>query len=279
VTGRMLIAGVGNIFLGDDGFGVEVIMRLSNESLPDWVRVADYGISGMHLAYDLAEGFETTVLVDATPRGGEPGTLYVMELEPGSGIGADTSTPLAAPDTSIPLAAPDTSTPLVAPDTSTSPAAVPSAESRGIPLLDGHGMQPDVVFGMLKMLGTDAGRVLLVGCEPASIDEGIGLSAPVTAAVDEAVRILLDLVRAEVGTGAESVEAASQTAQAASQTAQAASRTAQAGSRAAQAGSRPGRTESRPTLAGNQTAQESSRPGLTGSRPTLAGSRPLAAAG
>ena len=54
----MLIAGVGNIFLGDDGFGVEVASRLAKEALPDWVRVADYGISGMHLAYDLAEGFE-----------------------------------------------------------------------------------------------------------------------------------------------------------------------------------------------------------------------------
>jgi hydrogenase maturation protease len=156
----MLIAGVGNIFLGDDGFGVEVATRLSSESLPDWVRVADYGISGMHLAYDLAEGFETTVLVDATPRGGEPGTLYVIEVEPGP------------------------------------------ADASGIPLLDGHGMQPDVVFGMLKTLGADVGRVLLVGCEPASIDAGIGLSAPVTAAVGEAVRILVDLVRAETGTGA-----------------------------------------------------------------------------
>jgi hydrogenase maturation protease len=177
VTGRMLIAGVGNIFLGDDGFGVEVATRLSSESLPEWVRVADYGISGMHLAYDLAEGFETTVLVDVTPRGGEPGTLYVMELEAGSGAGAETG---ASP-----------------------------ADGRGIPLLDGHGMQPDLVFGMLKMLGADAGRVLLVGCEPAGTDEGIGLSPPVAAAVDEAVRILLDLVCAEAGTGAESPAAGS----------------------------------------------------------------------
>jgi hydrogenase maturation protease len=157
----MLIAGVGNIFLGDDGFGVEVANRLASERLPDWVRVADYGISGMHLAYDLAEGFETTILVDATPRGSDPGTVYVMELDP------------AAP----------------------SAAAAPGPD-RGIPLLDGHGMQPDVVFGMLNLLGAEAGRVLLVGCEPASIDERIGLSEPVTAAVDEAVRIVLDLVRA-----------------------------------------------------------------------------------
>jgi hydrogenase maturation protease len=159
VTGRMLVAGVGNIFLGDDGFGVEVANRLAAEGLPDWVRVADYGISGMHLAYDLAEGFETTILVDATPRGSDPGTVYVMELDPAA--------PAAAPE-----------------------------PGRGIPLLDGHGMQPDVVFGMLNLLGAEAGRVLLVGCEPASIDERIGLSEPVAAAVDEAVRIVLDLVRA-----------------------------------------------------------------------------------
>ena len=171
MTGRMLIAGVGNIFLGDDGFGVEVASRLATADLPDWVRVADYGISGMHLAYDLAEGYESTILVDATPRGGEPGTVYVMEL--------DTGVPSAA-------AAPTEPAP-------TEPAA-PVAGS-GVPLLDAHGMQPDVVLGMLNLLGAEPGRVFLVGCEPASTDEGIGLSEPVTAAVDEAVRIVLDLVR------------------------------------------------------------------------------------
>jgi hydrogenase maturation protease len=160
VTGRMLVAGVGNIFLGDDGFGVEVARRLAAFELPDWVRLADYGISGMHLAYDLAEGYETTILIDATPRGGEPGTLYVIEADPGS----------------------------------------PPATAGESPLLDAHGMQPDVVFSMLDMLGADAGRVLVVGCEPASTDEGMGLSAPVTAAVDEAVRVVLDLVRS-AGTG------------------------------------------------------------------------------
>ena len=154
MTGRMLIAGVGNIFLGDDGFGAEVARRLAAADLPDWVRVADYGISGMHLAYDLAEGYETTVLVDASPRGGEPGTVYLLEVDAGN-----------------------------------PPAAWES------PLLDAHGMQPDVVFRMLGLLGADAGRVLVVGCEPAGVDEGIGLSAPVAAAVDEAVRVVLDLVR------------------------------------------------------------------------------------
>jgi len=164
VTGRMLIAGVGNIFLGDDGFGVEVANRLADAELPGWVRVADYGISGMHLAYDLAEGFETTVLVDASPRGEPPGTVYLMELD----VNRDQAD--QTPD-------------------------------RGIPLLDAHGMQPDVVFGMLDLLGAEAGRVLLVGCEPVSAEPGMGLSAPVAAAVDEAVRIVHDLVRAAQAPG------------------------------------------------------------------------------
>ena len=81
MTSRMLVAGVGNIFLGDDGFGVEVARRLATEDLPEWVRVADYGISGMHLAYDLANGYETTILIDATARGDDPGTVYVIELD------------------------------------------------------------------------------------------------------------------------------------------------------------------------------------------------------
>ena len=165
MTPRMLIAGVGNIFLSDDGFGVEVATRLAAIDLPDWVTVADYGISGMHLAYDVAEGYETTVLVDATPRGEEPGTVYLMELD----TGKETVKPSAAAS---------------------------SRPDRGIPLLDGHGMQPDVVLGMLSLLGADAGRMLLVGCEPASTEEGIGLSAPVAAAVDEAVRIVLGLITA-----------------------------------------------------------------------------------
>ncbi len=160
---RMLIAGVGNIFLGDDGFGVAVARRLATADLPDWVRVADYGISGMHLAYDLADGYESTILIDATPRGGEPGTIYTIELQPSE--------------------------------------RSPQASLAGSQLFDAHGMQPDVVFGVLDMLGAEAGRVLVVGCEPASVDYGIGLSAPVTAAIGEAVRVVLDLVAAA---GAES---------------------------------------------------------------------------
>ena len=75
----MLVAGIGNIFLRDDGFGVEVARRLANEEVPECIRVVDYGIRGVHLAYDLLDGCETLVLVDATPHGKAPGTIYVIE--------------------------------------------------------------------------------------------------------------------------------------------------------------------------------------------------------
>lgn len=77
---RVLVAGVGNIFLTDDGFGVEVVRRLAAEPLPPGARVHDYGIGGIHLAYDLLDGYETLVLVDAVSRGEEPGTVFVLEV-------------------------------------------------------------------------------------------------------------------------------------------------------------------------------------------------------
>lgn len=86
-----MVAGVGNVFLRDDGFGVQVARRLGDASLPDGVRVADYGIRAVHLAYDLLEGYDALVLVDALARGGAPGTLYVIEPDgavapPGSAV-------------------------------------------------------------------------------------------------------------------------------------------------------------------------------------------------
>jgi hydrogenase maturation protease len=164
VTERTLIAGIGNIFLGDDGFGVEVARRLAGEELPDHVTVADYGIAGMHLAYDLCDGYDRAILIDATPRGAEPGTVFVIEPE--------------------------------------------QAAEPQLALLDAHGMQPDVVLGMIGTLGgaggapgreagpdgSNAVRVLIVGCEPASSEPGIGLSEMVAAAVDNAVKVVLDLI-------------------------------------------------------------------------------------
>jgi hydrogenase maturation protease len=158
----ILVAGIGNIFLGDDGFGVEVVRRLSSRPLPAGVRVVDFGIRGVHLAFELLEHpDDATVLVDITPRGGEPGTVYLIE-----------------PDLEA-LAA-----------YSTGPA-------------DAHSMTPDAVFALLRSLGGTPGRVWIVGCEPLSIDEEMGLSPPVEQAVDEAVGLILEVLEREQTAGNE----------------------------------------------------------------------------
>jgi hydrogenase maturation protease len=82
---RVLIAGLGNIFAGDDGFGVEVARRLALGELPASVRVVDFGIRSFDLACALVDGYEAAILVDLTPRGGAPGTLYVIDPELGTG--------------------------------------------------------------------------------------------------------------------------------------------------------------------------------------------------
>jgi hydrogenase maturation protease len=81
-VGSILIAGVGNIFLGDDGFGVEVVRRMARRALPERVRVSDFGIRGFDLAYALTEDHDAVILIDATRRGEVPGTLYSLELDP-----------------------------------------------------------------------------------------------------------------------------------------------------------------------------------------------------
>jgi hydrogenase maturation protease len=183
MTGKLLIAGVGNIFLGDDGFGVEVASRLASAGLPEWAHVVDYGIRGMHLAYDLAGGYTSAILIDATPRGGPPGTVYVIE-----------------PDLRDPLAA---AAGAAGPAGGAGPAGEADAALDANPLFNAHGMQPDVVFGMLGMLEAPAIQILVVGCEPESVDYGIGLSEPVAAAVDEAVTVVLDLVAGAAEAGEE----------------------------------------------------------------------------
>jgi hydrogenase maturation protease len=88
MTARILVAGIGNIFLGDDGFGSEVIRNAEIPRDDSSVRVTDYGISGMHLAYDLLDGWDTLVLVDAVPSRGNPGTLHVFQADHESGSAA-----------------------------------------------------------------------------------------------------------------------------------------------------------------------------------------------
>lgn len=159
---RMLIACAGNIFLGDDGFGVAVAERLRDRRYPAGVHVEDFGIRGVELAYTLLDGYETLVLVDATPRGGTPGTLYLLELSP------------------------------------TGEVAEPDAATGG-PALDGHSMDPMKVLAFARALGAVPRRVLLVGCEPdapPSTDDEMrmGLSDPVRAVLDDAVAMIDRLV-------------------------------------------------------------------------------------
>lgn len=157
MTRRVLIAGIGNIFLSDDAFGVEVVHWLSGRALPDGVRVEDYGIRGVHLAYDLLEGYDALVLVDAVPMGEPSGTLAVIQPEP---------------------AALSPSTP----------------EGGATPVVDAHTMSPDIVLATLTRLGGSVDRIVVVGCQPGNLDEGIGLSPAVEGAVVAAVDLCLDVV-------------------------------------------------------------------------------------
>lgn len=145
---RILVAGIGNIFLGDDGFGPEVVRRIPADT--PGTRVVDYGIRGMHLAYDLLDGWDALVLVDAVPGAGEPGAVRVFE--------ADTAT-------------------------------------RGPAGIDAHAMDPAAVFASLEALGGQAPPTVVVGCQVAAVEEGIGLSPPVAAAVGPAVDAVLRTVR------------------------------------------------------------------------------------
>ena len=137
------------------------------------MEVADVGIRGMHLAYRLLDGYRALVLVDTVRHGHEPGTLYLLEHA------LDASADDAAGDT-----------------------AAPAFDASGLdaPRLDAHGMDPGALLGMLDGLARGIGverpvdRVLVIGCEPASVDEGIGLSHEVAAVVDRAAQAVVDLV-------------------------------------------------------------------------------------
>jgi hydrogenase maturation protease len=159
----VLVAGIGNIFLSDDGFGVEVVNRLRQRPLPHDVRVADFGIRGVHLAYELLDGCDVLVLVDAMPLSEPPGTVAVVEVDPDDNGGPD--------------------------------------DDRA-PVIEAHSMTPATVLGMLRGLGGRVGRIYVVGCQPATLEEGIGLSPAVAAAVDDAVAAVTDLV-ADLRAGAE----------------------------------------------------------------------------
>lgn len=154
----VLIAGIGNIFQGDDAFGVAVAHKLAASGFAENVRVLDIGIRSIDLGFALLDDYDLTILVDATARGGAPGTLYTIEI--------------AADD-------------------------IPDANEEAS-MVNSHGLDPARVLALAKNMGARFRKVLLVGCEPLVLDRDysgeIGLSKVVQAAVDPAVQIIEQLV-------------------------------------------------------------------------------------
>jgi hydrogenase maturation protease len=158
---RILIAGVGNIFLGDDAFGVEVVREMLGQPVPPEVRITDFGIRGLDLTYALLEDYEAAILVDAVPRGEAPGTVFLIEPEAGD------------------------------------PADCGELSHNDL-LIETHGMHPAKVLRLVVGMGGKLRRVLIVGCEPTpfdpELDMDMNLSPPVRAAIPEAIKLIESLI-------------------------------------------------------------------------------------
>jgi len=153
---RVMIAGVGNMFMKDDGFGGAVIKKILGRKLPEGVEVKDFGTGGLKLAYDLMKGYDGLILVDASGRGEQPGTLYILE-----------------PDENE-----------INPDL-----------EKGGPI-DPHGADPATVLRFVKSIGSWPAKVVIVGCEPETVDYfEIGLSEPVNAAINKAVDMVEGIIK------------------------------------------------------------------------------------
>jgi hydrogenase maturation protease len=152
---QILVAGVGNAWMQDDGFGGEVARRLEQRSLPDGVTVMEFGSGGLDLAYEIMRGYHALVLLDVSRQGGEPGTLYVIEPDPAEFGGA-----------------------------------IEDGEA-----INPHGMDPKTVLRFVSAVGGFSGKVVVVACEPAEIEDlGIGLSPAVEAAVARAVDLVAETI-------------------------------------------------------------------------------------
>jgi hydrogenase maturation protease len=143
----VLVAGLGNVFRSDDGFGVEVVRRLGQRPLPAGVQLMDAGIRSLHLAYALLDTPALLVVIDTVARGGAPGTLYVIEP------------------------------------------ALPAGDGT----VDAHDLDLQGLRAGVQALGGQMPPVLLVGCEPAALDDGMGLSPVVAGVVDQAMDIVCKL--------------------------------------------------------------------------------------
>jgi hydrogenase maturation protease len=154
----ILVAGIGNIFLGDDAFGVEVACSLLKRRLPASVSVKDFGIRGFDLAYALLDPWHTVILVDALPRGEAPGTLFIMEPDL---TGMET---LSSPDIAF----------------------------------NAHGMDPVRVLNLAASFGSISAEIFIVGCEPHDFGDELegrmGLSVAVQAVIEEASNMVERLI-------------------------------------------------------------------------------------
>jgi hydrogenase maturation protease len=164
-SARVLVAGVGNLFLGDDGFGPEVVRRLlAGGAPPPGVHVTDYGIRGIQLAYDLLDGWDTLILVDALPAGPGPAPARLSDDRPGSAQPGQVTV-----------------------------AEVSAADLEGSEPGE-FGLPPIAILGSLTAMGGKLPPTYLVGCPVESVHEGIGLSPSVSAAVPAAIDAVLDLL-------------------------------------------------------------------------------------
>lgn len=151
----ILVAGIGNAWLRDDGFGGAVARQLEQRDLPEGVAVMDAGTGGLDLAYEVMRGFDALVLLDVSRRGGQPGTLYVMEVDEDS----------------------------------------VEAEIEDGDTINPHAMDPQTVLRFVKSVGAWPGQVIVIACEPASVEEvGWGLSAQVESAVGRAADVVLETI-------------------------------------------------------------------------------------
>jgi hydrogenase maturation protease len=152
---QILVAGIGNAWLRDDGFGGEVAKRLGERELPAEAAVFDFGTGGLDLAYEVMRGYDALILLDVSRQGGEPGTLYVMEA-----------------------------------DEDDVEAGIEDGQ-----VINPHGMDPQTVLRFVKSLGAWPGKVVVVACEPAEVEDmGFGLSDEVAGAVDAAVELVVETV-------------------------------------------------------------------------------------
>jgi hydrogenase maturation protease len=154
-TKQILVAGIGNAWMRDDGFGGEVAKVLSGRQVPPGVHVVDFGSGGLDLAYEVMRGYDALILIDVSRQGESPGTLYVMEVDQND----------------------------------------VDAQIEDGQMLDPHGMDPATVLRFVKYVGGWPGRVFVVACEPEEIEDvGIGLSTAVSGALQRAADVVLETV-------------------------------------------------------------------------------------